>query len=222
MDAGGVDFVGLQAFGARSAVAQHDSARLAGVLAGLWSGVPGPSPGRHDPVACSPPRTTRGSGRGKHHSWRGFRGDSRRGFRRGFRGKVGYDQAAQGPGGPAGPSNGSGAQSPHSRRSRFAARRLVPVRPGGSGRAMTAKLAGMAGPASDRGLLLKRMAKAPLHAYRGLISPLLGPRCRFFPSCSAYALEAIDRHGARRGALLGLRRLVRCHPWCEGGYDPVP
>jgi putative membrane protein insertion efficiency factor len=87
---------------------------------------------------------------------------------------------------------------------------------------MTVKLAGVAGRALNRGLLLKRMVKAPLHAYRGLISPLLGPRCRFFPSCSAYALEAIDRHGAGRGALLGVRRLIRCHPWCEGGYDPVP
>jgi len=87
---------------------------------------------------------------------------------------------------------------------------------------MTTKLAGMAGPESDRGRLLRRIVKAPLQVYRGLISPLLGPRCRFFPSCSAYALEAIDRHGAGRGALLGVRRLIRCHPWCEGGYDPVP
>ena len=67
---------------------------------------------------------------------------------------------------------------------------------------MTVKLAGVAGRALNRGLLLKRMVKAPLYAYRGLISPLLGPRCRFFPSCSAYALEAINRYGPRRGFAL--------------------
>ncbi|NJO13163.1 MAG: membrane protein insertion efficiency factor YidD [Gammaproteobacteria bacterium] len=61
-----------------------------------------------------------------------------------------------------------------------------------------------------------------VRAYRWLISPLLGPSCRFYPSCSAYALEALERYGALRGSWLVARRLSRCHPWNPGGYDPVP
>ena len=61
-----------------------------------------------------------------------------------------------------------------------------------------------------------------LRAYQLLISPLLGPRCRFYPSCSQYAIEAVQLHGSLRGSWLGLRRLLRCHPWHPGGYDPVP
>lgn len=61
-----------------------------------------------------------------------------------------------------------------------------------------------------------------LTGYRRFISPLLGPRCRFYPSCSAYALEAVQVHGALRGSWLALRRLSRCHPFHAGGLDPVP
>ncbi len=61
-----------------------------------------------------------------------------------------------------------------------------------------------------------------LKAYRLLISPLYGQVCRYHPSCSAYALEAVQRHGALKGSWLGGRRVARCHPWAAGGYDPVP
>jgi uncharacterized protein len=61
-----------------------------------------------------------------------------------------------------------------------------------------------------------------IRGYQLLVSPLLGPRCRFHPSCSHYALEAIGTHGAARGTWLTLKRLSRCHPLHPGGYDPVP
>ena len=61
-----------------------------------------------------------------------------------------------------------------------------------------------------------------LRAYRVLISPLYGQVCRYHPSCSAYALDAVTTHGSLRGTWLAARRLVRCHPWAAGGYDPVP
>ena len=61
-----------------------------------------------------------------------------------------------------------------------------------------------------------------LRAYRLLISPLYGQVCRYHPSCSAYALEAVTVHGSLRGTWLAGRRVARCHPWAAGGYDPVP
>ncbi len=58
--------------------------------------------------------------------------------------------------------------------------------------------------------------------YQRLVSPLLAPRCRFYPSCSQYMIEAVQQHGSLRGTALGLRRLLRCHPLNPGGMDPVP
>ena len=61
-----------------------------------------------------------------------------------------------------------------------------------------------------------------IKAYKYFISPLLAPSCRFYPSCSSYGLEAIQLHGAAKGSYLTLRRLLKCHPFHEGGIDPVP
>jgi putative membrane protein insertion efficiency factor len=62
----------------------------------------------------------------------------------------------------------------------------------------------------------------PVRLYRVTLSPLIGHNCRYQPTCSAYALEALERHGALRGGWLTVRRLARCHPWGGDGYDPVP
>ena len=70
--------------------------------------------------------------------------------------------------------------------------------------------------------VLAALLRALVLVYRYALSPLLGPRCRFYPSCSAYALEALATHGGWAGALLSLGRILRCHPWHAGGYDPVP
>jgi uncharacterized protein len=67
-----------------------------------------------------------------------------------------------------------------------------------------------------------RVMVALITGYRRFVSPLLAPRCRFAPSCSAYALEAVREHGALRGAWLAVRRVARCHPFHPGGFDPVP
>jgi uncharacterized protein len=70
--------------------------------------------------------------------------------------------------------------------------------------------------------MIARLIDRLLRLYQLAVSPLLGARCRFYPSCSCYAREAVLRHGAARGLGLGLRRIARCHPWHPGGYDPVP
>ncbi len=67
-----------------------------------------------------------------------------------------------------------------------------------------------------------RLLTGLISGYRKVVSPLLGARCRFYPSCSAYALGAIEVHGAARGSWLAVRRLSRCHPFHPGGLDPVP
>jgi putative membrane protein insertion efficiency factor len=69
---------------------------------------------------------------------------------------------------------------------------------------------------------LARVLLVPVNFYRRWISPVLPPSCRFEPSCSAYAVEALTTHGALRGSWLTVRRLLRCGPWHPGGYDPVP
>ena len=74
----------------------------------------------------------------------------------------------------------------------------------------------------DLRLLPRRSLMAAVRAYQLMVSPLLPSSCRFTPSCSAYAHEALTRHGAVRGSWLAARRLARCHPWNPGGYDPVP
>ena len=61
-----------------------------------------------------------------------------------------------------------------------------------------------------------------VRGYQVAISPLLPPACRYYPTCSQYAVEALERHGALRGSWLALRRILRCHPFRPGGYDPVP
>jgi hypothetical protein len=68
----------------------------------------------------------------------------------------------------------------------------------------------------------QRLLIALVQAYRLLLSPWLGSSCRFEPTCSRYALDALERHGALAGSLLTGARLLRCHPWCAGGHDPVP
>ena len=61
-----------------------------------------------------------------------------------------------------------------------------------------------------------------IRAYQHVLAPILPASCRFYPSCSEYAIEAVRRHGAFRGSVLAARRLARCQPFCKGGYDPVP
>jgi putative membrane protein insertion efficiency factor len=71
-------------------------------------------------------------------------------------------------------------------------------------------------------MIITRLVVLSLYGYRRLISPFLPPRCRFDPTCSRYAIHAIEHHGLRRGGWMALKRLFRCHPLGEWGYDPVP
>jgi uncharacterized protein len=68
---------------------------------------------------------------------------------------------------------------------------------------------------------LRRLAVLPIRAYQRIVSPFLGPRCRYYPSCSDYAVQAIGRFGILRGLVLAGWRLLRCNPWSRGGFDPV-
>lgn len=70
--------------------------------------------------------------------------------------------------------------------------------------------------------MIKRMLIGVVRGYRLLLSPWLGSSCRFEPTCSAYSLQALERFGALKGSYLTLARIGRCHPWCQGGLDPVP
>lgn len=66
------------------------------------------------------------------------------------------------------------------------------------------------------------LARALIRGYQLLVSPVLPPSCRYEPTCSSYAFDALGRHGLLKGGWLAVRRIARCHPWAEGGYDPVP
>ncbi len=70
--------------------------------------------------------------------------------------------------------------------------------------------------------MIKRLLMGIVQGYRLVLSPWLGSACRFEPTCSAYALQALERHGAAAGSYLTVHRLMRCHPWCAGGSDPIP
>ncbi|AFY36688.1 UPF0161 protein yidD [[Leptolyngbya] sp. PCC 7376] len=69
---------------------------------------------------------------------------------------------------------------------------------------------------------MKKIALGLIHGYRVLISPLFPASCRFQPTCSQYALDAVEEYGVLRGSWLAIKRILRCHPFAEGGYDPVP
>ena len=70
--------------------------------------------------------------------------------------------------------------------------------------------------------MIRAVLIALVKGYRLLLSPWLGSSCRFTPTCSAYSIEALENHGAAAGTYLTVARLARCHPWCDGGQDPVP
>jgi putative membrane protein insertion efficiency factor len=70
-------------------------------------------------------------------------------------------------------------------------------------------------------VFFERAGVALIRGYRRFVSPMLPPSCRFAPSCSLYTLQAIEKYGLLRGGFMGARRVLRCHPFCEGGFDPV-
>jgi putative membrane protein insertion efficiency factor len=70
--------------------------------------------------------------------------------------------------------------------------------------------------------LLKQIFILPIKRYKKFISPLLGKHCKYYPTCSEYAVEAIEIHGVAKGLALAAFRILRCNPWAKGGYDPVP
>jgi len=70
--------------------------------------------------------------------------------------------------------------------------------------------------------MMRRVVLLPIRFYQYAISPFMAPHCRYYPTCSEYTAEAVTRYGALRGLWMGARRVSRCHPWAEGGYDPVP
>jgi putative membrane protein insertion efficiency factor len=70
--------------------------------------------------------------------------------------------------------------------------------------------------------MMRRVVLLPIRFYQYAISPFMAPHCRYHPTCSEYTAEAVTRYGALRGLWMGVRRVSRCHPWAEGGYDPVP
>lgn len=69
---------------------------------------------------------------------------------------------------------------------------------------------------------MRKLLLLPIRVYQYAISPMMASHCRHFPTCSQYAVEAITTHGATKGLFLAIKRLLRCHPWAKGGYDPVP
>jgi len=70
--------------------------------------------------------------------------------------------------------------------------------------------------------IIIKLVTGPIWAYRYFLSPFLGSNCRYYPTCSAYAIESIEKHGVFLGGWIAFKRLIRCHPWHEGGVDPVP
>ena len=71
-------------------------------------------------------------------------------------------------------------------------------------------------------LLIRKILILPIRFYQKFISPMLGHNCKYYPTCSEYMAQAIDIHGPIKGLWLGTKRILRCHPWAKGGYDPVP